>query len=276
MLENKWNKKEKPMFTMGGMGGGAFAQALTQSAGTWEIIMAAGAKTSEAGSLQKFGYTGSSTFTSITASSTGASSKNSFGDGTGLYDAFFTKENITKVALVENTGGGSLSAGPTSFSRYLVYDLVASTGAQSLYTIIYNLDQYNLNNSDWSNNDSLFGSNSVTNFVAGNATSGTLVSDSGHFKAKGGSAPSNFCIWGVNRDSDNDTQVLCAYSGNLTSGKGDSWRGNDPAETFWSYWGNDWHSNSQTQTISAGKQTDPGYGSNASGVSSAPIYLLAF
>ena len=29
MLENKWHKKEKPMFTMGGMGGGAFAQALS-------------------------------------------------------------------------------------------------------------------------------------------------------------------------------------------------------------------------------------------------------
>lgn len=269
-----------PLRTLGMSGPiSSFTRRLGGAAATnWEIIMAAGQKglVSEDGGQQKFGYTGTSSFRSITASSTGASGRTSFGDGTGLYDAFFTKQNITKVALVENLGGGTLSNGPTSFSRYLVYDLVASTGAQSLYTIIYNLDQYNLNNTSWAGNDTLFGSNSVTNFVAGSATSGTLVSDSGHFKAKGGNAPSNFCIWGVNRDSDNDTQVLCAYSGNLTSGKGDAWRNNDPAETFWSYWGNDWHSNTVSQTISAGKQTDPGYNTSASGVSSGPIYLLAY
>ena len=239
---------------------------------SWEIIMAAGAKSGGAGTNNNFGYAGTSNFRSANPSNTGASNRTGFGDGAGLYSAFFTKENITKMALV--SGDGNLND-PTSHSKYIVYELVGSTGAENLYDLIYRLDTYNLTQPQWQNNDSVFGSDSVTNFVAGPAKSGSVVQNSGHYYAQGGGTPAAFCIWGVNRDSDNDTQVLCAYSGNLQSGKSDSWRHEDPQQTFWSYWGNDWHSNTQTQTISRAYQTSPGYGSSAQGASGL-IYLLAF
>src|SRR5690606_29758822 len=70
--------------------------------------------------------------------------------------------------------------------------------------------------------------------------------------------PDKFCVMGINRDSDNDIQALCAFSGNLQSGKSDSWRGVSPAQTFWSYWGHDFHSNSQVQRIGNSLQTAPG------------------
>jgi len=95
------------------------------------------------------------------------------------------------------------------------------------------------------------------------------------------SVPSRFVIWGVNEDSDNDTQVLAAYSGTLASGngKGDYWRGNNPPDLYWSYWGNDWHSSSPGQTISVGRQTDPGI---PTGITSSlslhtgDVYLIAY
>jgi len=94
----------------------------------------------------------------------------------------------------------------------------------------------------------------------------------------GGAAvvPDKFAIWGINQDGDNDTQVLVAYSGTLApgNGKSDYWRNNNPRETYWSYWGNDWHYNSPTQTISASRQTEPGVSTHASG-HTGPVYLIA-
>ena len=86
-----------------------------------------------------------------------------------------------------------------------------------------------------------------------------MSSHSNNYYCTANNIPDKFVIWGINRDSDNDTQVLCAYSGNLQSGKADSWRGGTPAQTFFSYWGNDWHSDSTYQTISGSSQTQPGF-----------------
>jgi hypothetical protein len=245
---------------------------------TWEILMfTTGNKGSSGGqgNSTEFGNTGSSTWESITASSTGADDRTSFNDGAGLYNAFFTKTGITQIALVDGTG--SLSD-PTSNTNYLIYDLVESgTGNETIYEILYRLDQYNLNNSSWAANDTLFGADSCTDFTAGTAKSGTLSSQGGSWEANnanpsGSKQLSEFHIWGVNRDSDNDTQVLCACTANLQTGKADSWRGSNPDETFWSYWGNDWHSNTQSQTISRGKQTDPGV---VTGETAVGVYLIA-
>ena len=235
----------------------------------WEIIMHT---SGYAVNSSVFGSLGTTTFKSITASSTGASSRTSFGNGTGLYNAFFTKKNITKIALV--SGNGSLSD-PTSHSYYVIYDLVGSTGNESLYEIINRLDTYNLNSASWAGNDGLYGSPSVTNFTAGSSGySGLASSSSYNFTAYGGAFPDKFCIWGVNRDSDNDTQVLCAFSGNLQTGKGDAWRGASASQSFWSYWGNDWHSNTQNQTISRGAQTYTGLINGATNIGN--VYLMAF
>ena len=134
-------------------------------------------------------------------------------------------------------------------------------------------------------NDGCFNANSARCFVGGNYTSGCLSEDSGHFRVTHctSCSPDKFAIWGVNEDSDNDTQVLAAYWGDLTSssGKGDSWRGQNPRQTFWSYWGNDWHSNSCSQTISAGAQTYTGVvpeaATQSSGIDcSSIVYMLAY
>ena len=245
----------------------------------WEIIMKTdGTKTTS--SASSFGNPGTSTWQSCTASSTGANGRTAIGDAVGLYNAFFTKTGITKVALV--SGDGSISD-PTSHSHYIVYDLVSSgTGSESLNQIIKRLDLYNRQNSNWAGYDNLFQSSSVTNFTAGSSgysgTSSGVSQSGGNFQTNTGTTfPDKFCIWGINNDSDNDTQVLCAYSGTLAvgNGKSDSWRSNNPSHTFWSYWGNDWHYNSPIQTIGSGKQTDPGISTSARGYKST-VYLLAF
>ncbi len=79
---------------------------------------------------------------------------------------------------------------------------------------------------------------------------------------------------GINRDSDNDIQALCAFSGDLQSGKEDAWRSTNPGQTFWSYWGHDFHSDSTTQRIGNSYQSPPGI---PTGVSySGDVALMAY
>lgn len=243
--------------------------------GEWTILMYSNDKkgiTNHLGSDVHWGNTGSSTWRSISATSTGAINRTSFGHGVGLYNSFFAARNIIKIALVDGTGALST---PASNSNYIIYDLVESTGSETIYDILKRLDNYNATTAIWANNDNLFLSPSVTNFTAGiNGYSGALSSSSGTMQTNGSAVPDKFCIWGVNTASDNDVQVLCSYAGNLSSGKGDAWRGQNPSETHWSYWGNDWHINTQTQTIGSAKQTDPGLATGALGPTT--IYVLAY
>lgn len=219
-----------------------------------------------------FGSPGSSTFRSATSSNTGASTRSG---GLGLYPAFFNKTGVTKVALCDDDFGfsNSMGADPTNSARYAIYDLVATT-TKTFYTTLYDIDTYLSQASSISGNDSVWGSDSVENLVAGSAKSGSLSSWSGHYSCSDNATPSSFCMWGINRDSDNDTQALCFYSGNLQSGKGDSWRGVTPKQTFFTYWGQDFHSNSQQQRIGNSRQSYPGW--CGSGVSSSNIILLAY
>ena len=247
----------------------------------WRIIMHTNSNKSNYGSLgislpiaeTAFGNVGTSAWNSITASSTGANSRTRFGDGIGLYDAYFTMNGITKFAIVDGTGDLVDVSTHTNRRVYTLYN----TCTTNINAILQNIDSRMKSNS-WQNNDSIFGSNSSVDPVAGSATSGYL-SDSGlsaGFLDNTSAVPSSFAIWGINRDSDNDTQVLCAYSGNLQSGKGDSWRGGNPHTTLWSYWGNDFHSGSATQTISASKQSNPGLADNLANAATTNVYLLAY
>ena len=229
--------------------------------------------------LASLGNPGSSTFPNITSTSTGASSRSVLGNGQGLYSAFFNQTAITKVALVD---GSSSSLDPTTHTNHLVYDLVESTGNESLASILKRLDEYQRTTAGFQNNDTVWGSNSVVNHTAG--YSGTLSASGGTgFKTTTNYMPSNlaqvpdrFVVMGINRESDNDIQALSAYWGNLstTSGKSDAWRGENPAQTFWSYWGHDFHSNSQTQRIGSSKQTSPGVADGATWT--RDVYLLTY
>jgi len=247
----------------------------------WQIQMqVTGKKSVPSGSRQtNLGSPGSSTFPTITAANTNAASKTNFSAGEGLYSAFFNQTGITKVAFVDGTGN---SLDPTTHTNYLVYDLVESTGAESFYAILKRLDEYQRTAAAFQNNDTVWGSNSVLNHTAG--YSGTLSASGGTaFKTTTSGMPSSlaqipdrFVLMGINRESDNDIQALAAYWGNLstTSGKGDSWRGQDPFQTFWSYWGNDFHSSSATQRIGSSYQTSPGVAQSATWT--GDVYLMAY
>jgi hypothetical protein len=251
--------------------------------GEWRILLMYPGKKTTSGSWSAsiyktpMGSPGTTDFSGATISSTGANSRNNFGDGAGLYSSFFTLKNISKIAFVDGSAG---VLNPSSHSNYLIYDLCGTTLNESIRDILFRLDQYLRVTTNFAANDifvnSNFAASSVTNFTAGtNGFSGSLSSSGGTgFRTNGSVLPTKFCVMGINTDSDNDIQALCAYSGNLSSGKGDSWRGDSPAETFWSYWGHDFHSDTRTQRIGVSLQTAPGVATGASW--STDVYMLAF
>ena len=229
--------------------------------------------------LTKFASPGTTSFPSATETSTGATSRTTIGSGEGVYAAFFRQTGITKVAFVDTS---TTSLDPTAHTNYLIFDLVESTGSESFYAILKRIDNYMSTATNFANNDSVWGSASVLNHTAGtNGYSGTLSASGGTaFKTSTGGSktavtPTKFAVWGLDRDSDNDQQTMVAYSGDLLSGKSDRWRLDDPYETFWSYWGGDMHTNTQTQRIGTTYvQTTPGVPTNASWPSD--VYLLAY
>lgn len=225
------------------------------------------------------GSPGTAAFMSMTEQSTGANNRTKIGDGIGLYRAFFNKRNITKIAFVD---GSSNSLNPTDHNNYLIYDLVESTRSETINDILKRLDIYQRDTRPlFHNNDTVWGNPSCLNHSAGtNGYSGLLVDSNGTdfnaFSRTGTNrgAPDKFVIMGINRDSDNDIQALCAFWGNLQTGKGDRWRGTNPEDTFWSYWGQDFHSNSSTQRIGSSTQTPPGTATQCP--YTGTVILLAF
>ena len=237
---------------------------------TWQILMMTqGSKDRSASSL---GDPGSGTWRNITASSTGASGRTAFGDGEGLYDGYFTMDGITKVALV--SGNGDLTD-PSTHSKYLVYDLV-ETMNNTTHQVLLAIDDICASNNIHNTNASGYTSPAV-NTLTGNSGgySGTLSASGGTWQTNSSQQPDRFAVWGINTESDDDTQSLCAYYGSLGSGKMDSWRGSNPSQTFWSYWGHDFHSNSSSQRMGNSRQTGPGI-ATSSPQSSETVYLLGF
>lgn len=270
--EKLGNKTKKVDLTVGNI---THPFSVTTKQIPWEVLMHTTSKKINIGvGLAEFAWAGTSQFKTANLDNTGARNRLIFGDGHGVYNAFFTKKNITKIALV--SGDGDLN-NLTTNSNYLVYDLVESTGLESLYELILRLDIFNrANNPNWAANDEVYGIPKVQQFTAGtNGYSGLLAAAGGDWKTSGDAqTPDKFAIWGINRDADNDAQVLCAYSGNLGYGKGDNWRGSNPVQTLWSFWGNDWGINSQTQSIANSIQSSPGLADGATGTTS--VYLVAF
>jgi hypothetical protein len=221
---------------------------------------------------------GNSNFRTLTEITTGANLRSSINDGVGVYSAFFNKKNITKIALID---GSSNSLNPSSHDNYLIYELIESTSEESIYDILLRLDIYQENSLPFHNNDNVWGIPSVLNHTAGlNGYSGLLIESGGTdfnvFTRSGQNRglPDKFCVMGINRQSDNDIQALCAFWGNLQTGKNDAWRGQNPEETFWSYWGDDFHTDSRFRRIGNQLQTAPGVATQCSW--DGDVYLLAF
>ena len=245
----------------------------------WQIQMMATGKKELASTwptsarLSKFASPGTTSFPTATAASSGASNRSTIGSGEGVYSAFFNQTGITKVAFVDSS---TTSLDPTAHTNYLIFDLVESSGSESFYAILKRLDTY-MTTCACQNNDTLWGTPSLINLTAGtNGYSGTLSASGGSaFKTNSGVTPTKFALYGINRDSDNDQQTMVAYSGDLNSGKSDSWRNDNPLETFWSYWGGDFHSSSATQRIGNNYvQTTPGVPTLASWI--GDVYVLAY
>lgn len=263
---------------------------VTQSIG-WEVLLRYNGKKIEttpwnsatsASLKNSFANLGSSTFKTATATNTSASIRTKIGDGVGLYNSFFTKTNISRIAFVDGT---SNSNDPTTHTNYLIYDLVQTNVTESIYGILNRLDSYLSSSSNIAQNDTIWTTSSVANLTAGsNGYSGILV-------ASGGAAfktttlgmpelipnyPNRFVVAGINFDSDNDIQMICAFSGSLASGngKGDSWRLANPAQTFWSLWGDDFYTDTRLRGPSRTIQTTPGVATGASYTGS--VYILAY
>ena len=250
----------------------------------WEILLRYDGKkplaTNWTASLLRtnIGNPGTTLFRSASITSTTASSRTTFGDSQGLYPAFFNKTGISRIAFVDGT---SNSTDPTTHTNYLIYDLVQTSGTESIYGILDRLDKFQQTASNFAASDTLVWTASSTRFHSAgeNGYSGLLVASGGTaFRTNTTPAafPTRFVVMGINLQSDNDIQALCAFTGSLsaTSGKGDNWRLDNPSQTFWSYWGNDFHTNSQTQRIGNSLQTTPGVATGASYTGS--VYLLAF
>ena len=219
-------------------------------------------------------------------------------------NSFDNNGNSTTVDLAE----------PTNSTHHLVYDLVgtsgnttdadAGTGTYTLISLLQTLSAYNRNNTNWAgegvtgsdatNHNLLFNGPNCRNFTSGGGSktqagySGILSSGAGQMRNISTLSQTNtshidttyhprfFCFWGINLDSDHDTQVCCAYGSGSNSGynaigraermgslatqsaalKRDQWRGSDVLWSFWSLWGNDWHGNSQKQNISGQDNSD--------------------
>lgn len=262
-----------------------YKRGLTSSG--WQILMMYTGKKTTAANWTSAGFNatrlsmaspGTSAFgtASAGATSSNAISRTKIGDGQGVYSAFFTQTNITKVALIDGSG----TVVPNTNTNYLVYDLVESTGSETVYQLLRRLDEYQRTATNFAANDSVWGTSSVRFHTAGLSGYSGLISATGGTGFRDNRSPAlypdKFVFMGINLESDNDIQSLCAFSGNLssTSGKGDAWRNDNPLQTFWSYWGNDFHTNSQTQRIGNSLQTAPGVATGASWTQS--VYLVGF
>jgi hypothetical protein len=149
------------------------SQAISLTNVGWQVsLMFTGKKTG--GVLASMGSPGSAAFRSATLANSGADGRAGIGQGQGLYKGFFQQKGITRIAFVD---GSSSSLNPTQHNNYLIYDLIESSGNESLYDILLRLDAYQRDSANFQANDSVWGSPSVKNHTAGvNGYSGTLTS----------------------------------------------------------------------------------------------------
>ena len=94
-----------------------------------------------------------------------ANGRKTFGSADGFYEGFFTTKQITKLALVDGTST-SLS-NLTGNTNYIIYDLVETSGEETMFQILNRLDTYAGNNQMAKQTSATFTNPSVINFTAG-------------------------------------------------------------------------------------------------------------
>ena len=237
-------------------------------------------------------YTNDNSWKDMTMANTGAEDRVQSGDGHGLYRAFFECEDISTIGYVAFPSGATIptdltnqldsASSGTGFSsdsyfsthsiKIRTYSLYEANSTSSVDgTVFENL--LAINNklragspSDYyqaHSKDNIFGTRATKNLTAHTDGSDAGSTDGFNYSYDGLDNSNNFCFWGINRDSDNDTQALCFFGGSLHSGKGDAWRGANTHSSLWSYWGDDFHDDSQKRRIGYGMQTTPGISGGA-------------
>ena len=240
--------------------------------GPWYIIMATNQSKSSNLNNNSFGWIGGSQFGSASIDNTGARNRTTFGQGTGLYHGYFSVRNFNYYGLVRGNGNHT---NISSHSYYVGWQATSyPSGSQGMYQILRSIDVANSQNNRAGRNYNQ--GNPATGIIGGNAPpTGNRYTGSGNYRCNNGANANKFVIWGINHDSDDDSQALCAYDGNLANGKMDSWRGSNPPQTMWSVWGDDYHSNSQGQRISSGGQGGGGWCNGASRPQEL-VYLIGY
>ena len=234
-------------------------------------------------------YTNDNSWKDITMASTGAEDRVDAGDGHGLYKAFFECEDIQHIAYVAFPNGTAAPTDLTSkLDEYASGNNFTSSGESwfstysmkvKTYTLRHNGNASNVDGTVFENllainnklrnaapadyyqahsKDNIFGTQSTQDLTAYHSGSNGGSTNSYDYQYDSLNNSDNFVFWGINRDSDNDTQALCFFGGSLHSGKGDAWRGQHTHTSLWSYWGDDFHDDSQKRRIGYGMQTTPG------------------
>ena len=240
--------------------------------GPWYILMATNQSKSSQLNNNSFGYIGGGNFANATIDSTGARDRITFGQGTGVYHNYFSVRNFNYYALVSGNGNHT---NVSSHSYYVGWQATSyPSGSQSMYQILRQIDIGNSQSNRAGQNYNQ--GNPGTGIVgSGHPTTGNRYTGSGNYRCNNGSVANKFMVWGINHASDDDSQTLVAYDGNLSNGKMDSWRGNNPPQTMWSVWGADFHSNSNSQRISAAGQGGGGWTNGASRPQEL-VYLMGY
>jgi len=240
--------------------------------GPWFIMMATNQSKSSQVNNQSFGWIGGSQFANATINNTSAVNRQTFGQGTGVYHSYFSVRNFNYYALVSGNGNhGSIS----SHSYYVGWQATSyPSGSQSMWQILRNID---IANNQGNRGGQNYNQGNPGSGIIGSAhpTTGNRYTGSTNYRCNNGNYANKLVVWGINHASDDDTQVLCGYDGNLSNGKMDSWRGSNPPQTMWSIWGDDYHYNSPSQRISNGGQGGGGWCNGASRPQEL-VYLMGY
>lgn len=240
--------------------------------GPWFILIATNQDKGSNLQANVYGEIGTSNFQNSTIDGTGARNRTTFGQGVGVYHAYYSVRNFNYYALVSGNGNHT---NVTSHSHYVGWQATSyPSGSQSMYQILRSIDVANNQGNRAGQNYNQ--GNPATGIIgSGHPPTGTRYTGNGDYRCNNGSFANNFVVWGINHDSDDDSQALCAYDGNLSSGKMDSWRGTNPPETMWSVWGDDFHSSSPSQRMSNAGQGGGGWTTGA-GRPQELVYLMGF
>ena len=179
--------------------------------------------------------------------------------GNNIYASFDNYKGAVQMCLATE------SLTNTNANAFVAYNLVMDTDWNTKnyslkYVLQKNRDYLASLGTNISNNDSIFNTPStfnITSHYSGNRYSGNLQLNRSQ---PDGQSLNYLFIYGISYTSDNDTSVLAfcnalGYSNNW----GDQWRGYDQLGTKWSYWNNDFHSNSSIQNLGVSQQKYSGY-----------------